>query len=248
MIKLLSKLFAFFIAFINIFFFYLWSAVFYISTAISQIFTYIPILSFIGSLFSFLGTILGTLVLWVWLGMDYLIMFLRELVMPLLVSFFSYFKGVFLWIWEKILWFIHLFIPQCKPSEEWCLKFDKSMSYGIALLDPKSQLIQNRLYEKSIQEYFQEKLRQLYSKEKVDLVKMYNKARKSKRNSDMLSYNRVLNTMQVAELNIVNNYNMSINQHRLLLLRRSDGMVFDPVGELQTQALHLAVVSDKVVI
>jgi len=248
LIKPLSKFFAFTIAFMNIFFYYIWGAIFYISALVSHIFSYIPFLSFIGALFSFIGGVVGRIIIYIWMGFDYIIMFLRELVMPLLVSIFTFLKKVFLWIWTKILWFIRLFIPACKPSKKHCLKFDKKSSYGISLLQGSDIDEQNRLYEASIREHYQTKLTELYSKEKIDLVKVYNKAYKSRRNSDMFIYNTLLNEMQVSELNIQNNYHMSLDQHRMILFRNNSSAIFTTYIPLHTQALHLSPVNDKVVI
>ena len=103
----------------------------------------------------------------------------------------------------------------------------------------------NRVYENSIRTHYQEKLKEFYAKQNVDLTTMYNKAFRSQRNADMFAYNRVLQTMQIAELNIQNNYTMSIDQHRLILFRNNENARFESAIPLHTQALHFSTLDDK---
>ena len=221
---------------------------FYISTAITTLLSNIPLLSIVGSVIGLIGGIVAKIIIFLWLGFDYMIVFIREIFMPILAAIIKFFTKIFLWIWKWIVLFFRLFIPACKADEEYCLKFDKKQSYGMSLFDGEDFTQQNTLYEKSIYNHFQIQLDTLYEKEKLQLKKLLKKASQAKKNSDMQSYNKHLVYVQTKEENILNNYYLSIDQHRLIVYRQNDTVVFSPYKKLHTNALHASTILQEALI
>ena len=221
---------------------------FYISSAFTTLLSNIPLLSIVGSIVGFVGNLLIKVIIFSWLAFDYIIVFIREIFMPILAAVIKFFSKIFLWIWKWIVLFFRLFIPECKADEEYCLKFDKKQSYAMSLFLDEEFLEQNGLYEKSIYKHFQTQLDKLYEKEKLQLQKLLKKATQAKKNSDMQSYNKLLVELQTKESNIQNNYYLSLDQHRLIVYRQNDMLVFSPYQPLHTTALHSSTILQEALI
>ena len=248
MLKPISKLLSFIVILINVTFYYLWIGVHYVSTVISTFLMKLPLISIVGSIIGFIGDLLSRLIILLWYVFDYIIVFLKELLMPVLLAVFGFLKRVFLWIWKMILFVIRLFIPECRADKEYCLKFDKKRSYGIALALDEEFEEQNRLYETTIHKHFQKQLDEVYKQEKEELAKRLKKATQGKKNADMKSYNDLLVKVQTQESNILNNYYLSIDQHRLILTRQRDTVSSNVYKKLHTNALHKAAIFQEALI
>ena len=229
-------------------FYYIWAFFFYISTAISTLFSRVPILSIVGSLIVILASVINKLIILVWLTFDYIIIFIKDIFLPILIKILTFIKSIFLWIWKKILYFIRLFIPECKAHKVYCLKFDKNSSYALAQTEDKDFTQKNHRYEAQLYEYFQKKVHDVYTKDKKDLDILLKKAIQSKKHIDVQKYNELLTTLQVNELNIQSNYYLSLDQHRLILKRHREDALFEAYKPLKTQASQTAIITQEVLV
>ena len=168
--------------------------------------------------------------------------------MPMILTILNFLKKILLFVWQFILYIIRLFIPECKADQEYCLKFDQKGSYGISLALEEEFDEQNRLYEQSIHKHFQEKLDEVYIKQKKELSKHLKKAIQGKKNKDMKSYNDLLVKVQTQEANIQNNYYLSIDQHRLIIQRERENTKFRSYKQLHTSALHASTIFQEALI
>jgi hypothetical protein len=216
-----------------------------VSTAISTLLSGIPLISIIGVIFGFIGNIFSKIIIYLWLVFDYIIVFMRELLMPLLSTLFSFVKKALLWVWKLIFYVIRLFIPECKADKEYCLRFDENRSYNISLATQEEFKEQNKLYELSIYKYFQKKLDELYSKNKQELDKLLNKATQTKKNTNIQRYNDLLIQIQTKEANLQNNYYLSIDHHRLIIQRNKKDVDFLAYKSLYSKALHMSTISQE---
>lgn len=254
MILSLSKIISFLVTFVNIALYYLSAGSWYAFTSLSSIFTKIPV---IGFLFVFplelVNIVLGKLILYIWYIFDYFVLFLREFIVPLITIILKTLKKPLLYIWNFLVSIFHFFKPKCDYTRNFCPYFDKNLSYTIAGMEITQLKQENKKYEKELRDYYQQEIKKFFAKNDTDIFlvkldKLYEQCKTYQNEGDIDAYNRLLNKLQKAELNIAKNYTISLNQHRLILVRESKFNDFSTPQKLFLYANQRSLINNKVLI
>lgn len=193
--------------------------------------------------FNIVQMILGKVVIYLWYGFDFIVLLFREIVLPFLVYLFKLFKKPLSYIWKFLVYLYELLMPKCNPSNSFCPRFNKALTYEIAMLEHSVIKIQNKDYENELRKHYQQEIDKLKK-----LNKLYETCKVYKRDNDINNYNEELNDLQVSELNIAMNYAISVQQHRITLLRNGNFNDFSKKTPLLFRANQQSSINEKVLI